>query len=319
MKYNPNFNGFSFKEFSKNPDIKEFYKKNSRLEDKKVKLRISVTSSCNQRCTFCFNEGLKMNNKSLTCEQLELILKAIRPHIRNIRLTGGEPLIHKNIDRIIELCCGYAPTSITTNGVFISDHIAFLKKLDSISISMHAFDPDTFTKITNTPAENLDKVIEAIKQLQKKDYANIKINTALTNSSIKNIDRAIQFVTENNLPSLSILSLLVFNEKDKKEFVSPSVIQAKLDKRYPSEIITGSRKRYFVNKKTTIDVVWQYCILGSEICKKDGFIRITPDLTFSYCLSEGKEISFKQALEQKDLKGIEDAFLIAAKLRGSCN
>ena len=57
-----------------------------------------------------------------------------------------------------------------------------------------------------------------------------------------------------------------------------------------------------------VDLVWQYCTLGCNICKTDGFIRVTTDNKFKYCLGEKTEISFKKELNDRDSKGLMNKF-----------
>ena len=61
-------------------------------------------------------------------------------------------------------------------------------------------------------------------------------------------------------------------------------------------------------KNIIVDLVWQYCTLGCNICKTDGFIRVTTDNKFKYCLGEKTEISFKKELNDRDSKGLMNKF-----------
>ena len=156
-------------------------------------LRISVTDRCNYRCSYCmpseiFNKDYNYikQSKILSYEeiiQISIALKKIG--LKKIRLTGGEPLLRKNIDKLIYKLkneVGIKHISMTTNGSLLTGKkLNELKTsgLDSLTLSLDTLNPDKIEKINGTKKTfELDKVIESIEK-----YFNIvKTNTVVIKS-----------------------------------------------------------------------------------------------------------------------------------------
>jgi cyclic pyranopterin phosphate synthase len=149
-------------------------------------LRISVTDRCNLRCIYCMpEEGIK----SLRHEDImrfEDILKIVKVAaslgINKIRYTGGEPLVMKDIDKLIyetSRLPGIDDIAITTNGILLSDMAEDLKMagLKRVNISLDTLSKDKFRSITRTG--NLDKVLESIDKCLSLGLKPVKINTVL--------------------------------------------------------------------------------------------------------------------------------------------
>ena len=158
-------------------------------------LRISVTDRCNYRCSYCMPSEVFNNNYSYIAQNKILsyeeiihlcsILKKIG--LTKIRITGGEPLLRKNIDKLVyklKTESGIDNVSMTTNGSLLTD--SKLKKLkssglDSITLSLDTLDSKKITKINGTKKHfDLDMVLTGI----EKYFTTVKTNTVV----IKNIN-----------------------------------------------------------------------------------------------------------------------------------
>ena len=120
-------------------------------------LRISVTDRCNLRCIYCMGpEGIvhKGHNDILSFEEIYKIAKtAVRLGIRKIRITGGEPLVRKDLHVLIRglrAIPGLEEITLTTNGIYLSACAGLLKDagLDRINISLDSLIPERFREIT---------------------------------------------------------------------------------------------------------------------------------------------------------------------------
>ena len=149
-------------------------------------LRISVTDRCNLRCVYCMpEEGIKSlsHDDILRFEDTIKIVKvAATLGINKIRYTGGEPLVMKDIDKLIyetSKIQGIEDIAITTNGILLSDMAEDLKKagLKRVNISLDTLDRDKFKSITRIG--NLDKVMESIYKCLSLGLKPVKINTVL--------------------------------------------------------------------------------------------------------------------------------------------
>ena len=318
--YNKNFNGLSRAEFLASSSVSGFYHKDSELGShanySSGNLRVSLLDTCNENCFFCYNEGMEIKHNNLDPDDLEVILGSIHPWINQIKLVGGEPLIHKQLDRIATIAQKYKPTSITTNGLLIDKWLDHLSKMESVTVSIHSMDNEDYNTIVQRKGALLNRVLGNISLLREKGYQNIKINTVLTKRTIDNIEDVIKFAANNGIPQVNLLSLLTMNESDRHNFVSPVNIEKQFVEQYQSEIVTTTRKRYFVSKDTVVDMVWQYCMVGCDVCRKDGFIRLLPDLKFSYCLAKGADVSVSDEVERQDFEGIRNKFEKAVSMMG---
>ena len=146
-------------------------------------LRISLIERCNLRCSYCMPaEGVKLSPKShlMTSDEIFEIAKTFVKHgVTKIRLTGGEPLIRKDIPIILEKLATLNVTlSITSNAVIIDKHIAILKanNVNKINISLDSLDRKKFKEITLR--DQFEKVYANLLLLVKEDFE-VKVNVVL--------------------------------------------------------------------------------------------------------------------------------------------
>uniref|UniRef100_UPI002623FD06 radical SAM protein n=1 Tax=Terrisporobacter sp. TaxID=1965305 RepID=UPI002623FD06 len=148
-------------------------------------LRISVTEDCNLKCIYCIDE----NNILSTChkdiltndEIIKIATQCADLGIKKIRITGGEPLVRKNIENLIyELnnIDGIEEIYITTNGVLLHDKIENLKNngLTGVNISLDSLKKDRFKKLTKF--DKLSNVLSSIDKCLELGLK-VKINTVI--------------------------------------------------------------------------------------------------------------------------------------------
>ena len=146
-------------------------------------MRISLTDRCNLRCRYCMPHDIKKIEMSqlLTYEEIVVIAKcAVELGIVNFKLTGGEPLVRKNVPVLVEMLKaipGVKTVTITTNGTLLSSYAKELKKagLDGINVSLDTLDADAFAKLTGHTFP-LSSVLEGIKAVQQAEIP-VKLNT----------------------------------------------------------------------------------------------------------------------------------------------
>lgn len=149
-------------------------------------LRISVTDRCNLRCVYCMPPHgviLKNRNRILSYEEIVLIVReAVKCEITKVRLTGGEPLVRKEICQLIrdlKAIKGLKEITLTTNGILLESMVDELKNsgLDRINISLDTLDPEKYQEITR--GGDLDRVLKGIRAVQKAGFTNTKLNIVL--------------------------------------------------------------------------------------------------------------------------------------------
>ncbi len=149
-------------------------------------LRISVTDRCNFRCIYCMPpEGVEFIDHSelLTYEEIEEVVKVgARLGIKKLRITGGEPLVRKDIEKLIEklsMIEGIEDIALTTNGYYLAKKAEALKKagLTRVNISLDSLHADRFKEISR--GGHLERVLEGLKAAFRVGFSPIKINTVL--------------------------------------------------------------------------------------------------------------------------------------------
>lgn len=146
------------------------------------KLRISVTDRCNFRCVYCMPEDVAFMDREelLTFEEIERVTRvAVRLGIEKVRLTGGEPLARRDVERLVERLAaipGLRSVSMTTNGYFLPAKAAALKRagLTGLNISLDTLDPDRFLLLTRR--DYLREVLAGLDAALAAGFAPIKVN-----------------------------------------------------------------------------------------------------------------------------------------------
>ena len=146
-------------------------------------LRISVTDRCNIRCFYCMpadNVEFMQRSELLTFEEIERFVKvAASLGINKLRLTGGEPLVRRDLPELIRRVSkikGIQDIGLTTNGILLADQANALHDagLSRINISLDALDPVRFKEVTRR--DGYEKVIEGIEAARSVGFDPIKIN-----------------------------------------------------------------------------------------------------------------------------------------------
>jgi cyclic pyranopterin phosphate synthase len=145
-------------------------------------LRISVTDRCNIRCVYCMPEAVQFlpRQELLTFEEIERFVRAVVPlGIDKVRLTGGEPLVRRDLPRLVERLAaieGIKDVGLTTNGLLLAPMAAELygAGLRRINVSLDTMDPARFVELTRRPG--FEQVIEGILAAKAAGFDPVKVN-----------------------------------------------------------------------------------------------------------------------------------------------
>ncbi|HVS39696.1 MAG TPA: GTP 3',8-cyclase MoaA [Gemmataceae bacterium] len=145
-------------------------------------LRISVTDRCNLRCVYCMAEDVVFMDRAelLTFEEITHFVRVAAPlGIDKIRLTGGEPLMRRDLDRLVRLIVeipGVRDVGLTTNGLLLAEHAQALfdAGLRRINISLDTLDPDRFRQVARR--DGLERVLHGVAAAKKAGFHPIKVN-----------------------------------------------------------------------------------------------------------------------------------------------
>ena len=148
-------------------------------------LRISVTDRCNLRCTYCMPEDVVFMDRAelLTFEEMTHFVRVAAPlGIDKLRLTGGEPLMRRELPRLVRMLAevpGIQDIGLTTNGLLLANQAQALYDagLRRINVSLDTLDPGRFREISRR--DGLEQVLAGIEAAKKAGFSPIKINAVI--------------------------------------------------------------------------------------------------------------------------------------------
>lgn len=277
-------------------------------------LRISLTERCNLRCVYCMPEdGIELSEKEslMTHEEvISIAKKFVDMGVRKIRLTGGEPLIKKNIEKIIvELTKLPINLGITTNGILLDNYLELFKKsgVKDINISLDTLKREKFNSITRR--DYFDRVINNINLYEQNGF-NIKINNVLIKGM--NEDEMLDFIefTKNKNVAIRFIEFMPFNGNkwNTEKVVTLNEILAAAEKKYaPENIIklkskkNGTAKNFQIKGyKGSFGVI---STVSNPFCDSCNRIRLTANGRIKNCLFSSTETNLLAPLrEGKDLQ-----------------
>lgn len=284
-------------------------------------LRVSVTDRCDFRCTYCMAENMTFLPKKdlLTLEELDRLCSAfIAKGVRRLRLTGGEPLVRKNIMHLVRALGRHIETgtldelTLTTNGSQLSRHAEELYDcgVRRINVSLDTLDPDKFRTITRWG--DFSKVMEGIDSAQKAGLK-IKLNAvALKGFNEDEIPDMLRFAHGRGM-DLTVIETMPMGEieEDRTDRYLPlSKVKADLEQHFTlTDILykTGGPARY-VEVEETGGRLGFITPLTHNFCESCNRVRLTCTGTLYMCLGQNDAADLRTALRASD----DDALLSQA-------
>ena len=277
-------------------------------------IRLSISDVCNFKCGYCLPDGYKIdksdNRTFINTEEIKRLARALSElGVSKIRLTGGEPTIRKDFFEIIKIIkenSGIKKTAITTNGYKLDKIANDIKNsgLDGINISIDSLDPKTFKKITGH--DRLEEILRGIKNLQKLNFKNIKINAVLLkgiNDTEQDFDSWAQFIKNNEIDFRYIELMQTGDNLDyfnKYHVPSKKFIDYLNNNNWIIQTFgkdAGPAKNYLNPKfKGKFGVIAPY---SKDFCKSCNRLRITAKGDLRLCLFGNTGINIRH-LMQKD-------------------
>jgi len=268
-------------------------------------LRISLTDNCNFKCKYCSPEdNLDCREEKMTTKEIiELIKLFSEIGVKKVRLTGGEPMLRKDIIEIIreiKKIEKIEEITMTSNGFLLVDKLEELKEagLNRVNLSLDTFEKDKFKAITGK--DGLDKVLLAIDKLEELDMTPIKINCVLMkNFNSNEIGDFINFVFDRKI-QVRFIELMSMGEnvewgKDKYYSVEDVLKEYKQLKFYREEKIAKIYK--IPNSKGSIGFISPN---SNKFCSSCNRIRITSEGKLKLCLHSDKEYDLLEVLKDKN-------------------
>lgn len=271
-------------------------------------LRISVTDRCNLRCIYCMPEKGIEKKEHEDILRYEDIIKVVKSAavlgIKKVRYTGGEPLVMRNIDKLIYETAripGIEDIAITTNGILLNDMAEELNKagLKRVNISLDTLNKYKFKNVTRIG--DLDKVLNSIDKCISLGMNPVKINTVLMRGiNDMEVDDFINL--SKKLPiEIRFIELMPIGEGVKLYENSKMSFREILDEHpelIPVKTKPGSTAELYTLKgaKGKIGFISP---ISCKFCSSCNRIRLTSTGTIKPCLHSKDEISLRELLDNE--------------------
>jgi len=288
------------------------------------KIRFILTDFCNYQCKFCHNEGFKTKNSVYLDLNSILTLTKIAKKmcIKKITLTGGEPLLHKEILDIVKGIKKIYPDvllGMSTNGMGFNENnfLTTIKYIDRLRINCQSLDDET-CKFICGPAANVNKIIWIVENAKKENPSlNICLNFVLTIYNQDSLEDLIKYAIKNQID----VKVLEYKNIDKHLYVNIDLAKKVLRSLHPikEEADYQDDDIYtFKNSKSRIRLCYSFCnTLKCESCRACGELRITPDLKFKHCFDDKiEEFDVSADLAKEDSEAIEKLIIKIDKIKG---
>lgn len=288
-------------------------------------VRLSVTDRCDLRCAYCMPERMQFLPKAqvLTLEELHRLgLAFIARGVRKLRLTGGEPLVRRDVMTLIERLGrelggqpgqGLDELTLTTNGTQLADHAAQLAAagVRRINVSLDTLQRDLFTRLTRR-----DALSQVLRGLDAADRAGlkVKINTV-----------ALKGLNEHELPALiawahgrgfevTLIEVMPLGEVEEDRFdhyLPLPVVRERLEQQWTlreNAHSSGGPARY-VDVEQTGGRLGFITPLTNNFCAGCNRVRVTATGQIFMCLGQNDQVDLRAALRGPDSDAALDAAL----------
>lgn len=294
-------------------------------------LRLSVTDRCDLRCVYCMSEKMKFlpRRELLTVDELHRLCRAfIERGVRKIRLTGGEPLVRRDLCQLLHLLSrdlsdgGFSELTLTTNGMRLAEKAQELADtgVRRVNVSVDTLDPGLFRRTTR--GGDLGKVLEGVARA-KEVGLRVKINAvALKGVNEHEIPSMIRWAhsEEMDITLIETMPLGAVDEDRTEHYLPLDRVRGRLEAQFsltPLAERTGGPARYFRVAETGGKLGF-ITPMTHNFCESCNRVRVTCTGTLFTCLGQEDAVELRSVLRSGDAdmlhRAIEDG--IRHKPRG---
>ena len=275
-------------------------------------LRVSLTDRCNFRCFYCLPHGeppIAPKEQMLSYEEIDYVCEIfVSLGIEKLRLTGGEPMLRRDIETIIRKLSrlknsGLRDLALTTNGYYLPERAQSLKEagLDRVTISLDSLKRDVFKRMTGVDV--LDKVLAGIAAAKDAGLEPIKINAVIVRGH--NEDEVADFAAfareyDVKMRFIEFMPLDSGHEWSRDDVVSGQEIRERISERFPLARVemargsdTSSRYRFADGAPGEIGII---APVTEPFCGACSRIRLTADGQIRTCLFSTVEHSLRDVV-----------------------
>jgi cyclic pyranopterin phosphate synthase len=291
-------------------------------------LRVSVTDRCDLRCVYCMAEDMSFLPKAeiLSLEELDRLCAAfIRLGTTKIRLTGGEPLVRREVTTLFRTlgarlgAGGLQELTLTTNGTQLARHAVELRAagVRRVNVSLDTLDADKFAAITRWG--RIEKTLDGIFAAKAAGLA-VKINAvAMRDVNEGEFDDMLAWCGEHGF-DLCLIETMPMGEIDAQrvdQYLPLSLVRARLRQRWTLEETdyrTGGPARYYRVAETGRRIGF-ITPMTHNFCESCNRVRLTCTGTLYMCLGQDDSADFRRVLRAGASEAELDAAIVAAIAR----
>ncbi|WP_417550438.1 GTP 3',8-cyclase MoaA [Methylophaga sp.] len=288
-------------------------------------VRISITDRCDFRCVYCMDEEMTFmpRERLLTLEEIAFLVRAFcELGVEKVRITGGEPLVRRNVDWLIEQIGALKHTTslkelnLTTNGSQLPKYAEKLAAagMDRINISLDSLNADRFRELTRTG--ELTQVLAGIDAAKQAGFKRIKLNAVIMKG--RNDDEIVdlaQFAIDNQLDISYIeeMPLGQVTHSRNESYCSSDEVLATLQKHFDlqsSIANTGGPSRYYqvAGSKSKIGFISPH---SHNFCESCNRVRVTTEGRLLLCLGQEHSMDLRDIIRRHpgDIEQLKQAII----------
>lgn len=270
-------------------------------------VRLSVTDKCNMRCFYCIPQGFtdfEEPENWLTFDEIERLMRAFASlGVRRVRLTGGEPLVRRNLPQLaarLAAIDGLEDLSLSTNAALLGQHATALKQagVSRINVSLDSLDADRFREITRG---DLEPVLAGLAEARRAGLSPVKINmVAMKGINDDEFEAMVDFCLENGF-TLRFIETMPVGDTGRDavdRYIDLQEVRARLAQRYeliPDVMPGGGPARYVRVGGTDLRIGF-ITPISQHFCETCNRVRLSVDGTLYLCLGQEDKVEFRPML-----------------------
>jgi cyclic pyranopterin phosphate synthase len=277
-------------------------------------VRLSVSDKCNLRCFYCLPKGHRDfadREEFLSFDEIERVIGAFTYlGVRRVRITGGEPLVRKNLSELafrLSALPGVEDLSLSTNAMLLAENARSLRTagVQRLNISLDTLRVDRFLEITGN--DGLDKVMDGLMAAKAAGFSPIKINMlVLRGRNDDEIGDMVEFCIKHefNLRFIETMPVGAAGRKATSHYVDLNEIRTELSKDYdlvPSVMPGGGPARYYRINGSGLHLGF-ITPISQHFCETCNRVRLSADGTLHLCLGQEHAVPLRPLLR----RGIDD-------------
>ncbi|MBI4778806.1 GTP 3',8-cyclase MoaA [Candidatus Desantisbacteria bacterium] len=284
-------------------------------------LRLSITDMCNLRCLYCQPKpeaGWKIHQEILRYEEIiKLASLMVQLGIKRIRVTGGEPLIKKDVLSLIKGLArieGLCELALTTNGIKLVQFAGQLKEngVNRLNISLDSLNRERYSVITG--GGNLEAVLAGIDEALSVGLVPLKINMVVMKGINDDEVESFARLTLNKPVIVRFIEFMPISQQGVKwdeRYLPAHVLKQRLSSDFemiPYNSIIGNGPAEYYRIKGAVGSIGFISPISNHFCVSCNRLRLTPDGHLRLCLGQDTEVDLKLPLRQgatdEELQGI---------------